>query len=204
MPTSDAEKLAQFVRSKQPEFKFYETIDGNYNHIGATVADAILQANRNYKTLVKPRVNRILAQYPNSRTTSAVLNLLQSIGPTKFLNLQDADRADRFSQVLELFAAEGIETDADLREWLSRKPNLRKLRAIKGIGPKTVDYLKILVGESTSAIDRHLFGFLKAAGLSAGGYTEAQSIINATADILGVDRAQFDHSIWQYMSKKHD
>lgn len=34
------------------------------------------------------------------------------------------------------------------------------------------------------------------------GYTEAQAVINATADILKVDRAYFDHSIWQYMSKR--
>lgn len=201
MTKSAAEELAQYVRS-MPGFVFYETIDGNYNHIGATVADAILQANNNYKTNVKPRVNRILAQYPNSRTTSSMLNLLQSIPPTEFLNWRGADRTSRFSEVLDLFAAEGVETDADLRVWLSREPNLPKLRAIKGIGPKTVDYFKILVGVSTSAIDRHLFNFLGLAGLSPCGYAEAQSIINSTADILGVDRAYFDHSIWQYMSKR--
>jgi len=42
MMVSDAEKLAQYVRSL-PGFSFYKTIDGNYNHIGATVADAVLQ-----------------------------------------------------------------------------------------------------------------------------------------------------------------
>jgi len=44
MTTSDAEKLVLFVRSL-PGFVFYSTIDGNYQHIGATVADAVLQAN---------------------------------------------------------------------------------------------------------------------------------------------------------------
>jgi hypothetical protein len=82
---SDAEKLAHCVRSL-PDFIMYETIDGNYNHIGATVADAVLQANLRYKTHVKPRVNRILAQYPESRTTSSVLTLLKSITATEFLS----------------------------------------------------------------------------------------------------------------------
>jgi thermostable 8-oxoguanine DNA glycosylase len=201
MTSSAAEQLAQYVRSTQG-FVFYETIDGNYNHIGATVADAILQANNNYKTNVKPRVNRILAQYPNSRTTSAVRNLLQSLPVTEFLKWRGADRAARFSQVLDLFAVERIETEADLRTWLLRESNLSKLRAIKGIGPKTIDYFKILVGVSTSAIDRHLLNFLGLAGLSPCGYADAQSIVNATADMLRVDRAYFDHSIWQYMSKR--
>ena len=183
-------------------YPIYEAIDGNYNHIGATVADAILQANNNYKTNVKPRVNRILDQYPNSRTTSSVRNLLQSLPVTEFLNWRGADRAARFSQVLDLFAAESIETEADLREWLLRESNLPKLRALKGIGPKTIDYFKILVGVSTSAIDRHLLNFLWLAGLSPCGYADAQSIINATADMLRVDRAYFDHSIWQYMSRR--
>lgn len=201
MTLSDPERLAQYVRSL-PDFEFYETIDGNYDHIGATVADAVLQANMRYKTHVKPRVNRILAQYPGVRTTSSVLHLLKSIPAPEFLSWRGKDRAERFSRVLDLFAAEGIETEAVLREWLSQESNLLKLRSIKGIGPKTIDYFKILVGVSTSAIDRHLLNFLGLAGLAPCGYLDAQAIINATADILSVDRACFDHSIWQFMSKR--
>jgi thermostable 8-oxoguanine DNA glycosylase len=126
---------------------------------------------------------------------------LESIAATEFLNWRGMDRAERFRKVLNLFAAEGIEVESDLREWLSQDSSLRKLRTIKGIGPKTTDYFKILVGVSTSAIDRHLLKFLGLAGLVPCGYLDAQAIINATADILSVDRANFDHSIWQYMSK---
>jgi hypothetical protein len=201
MPMSDAEKLAHYVQSL-PGFEFYETIDGNYEHIGATVADAVLQANHKYSTHVKPRVNRILAQYPDARTTSAVLRLLDLTSIKDFLNWRGEDRAELFRQVLELFATEGIEVEADLRQWLAKEANLQKLRRIKGIGPKTVDYFKILVGISTSAIDRHLLNFLGLAGLAPCSYQDAQAIINAAADILSVDRAHFDHSIWQFMSKR--
>jgi hypothetical protein len=38
---SDSEKLANYVRSLL-DFEMYLTIDGNYDHIGATVADAAL------------------------------------------------------------------------------------------------------------------------------------------------------------------
>jgi hypothetical protein len=201
MELSDPEKLAQYVLSL-PGFEFYKTIDGNYDHIGAAVADAVLQANNNYRTHVKPRVNRIIALYPEARTTSSVLRLLESIAATEFLNWRGEDRAERFAQVLNLFEAEGIEVETNLREWLSHDLNLPKLRSIKGIGPKTIDYFKILVGVSTSAIDRHLLGFLGLAGLTPCGYLDAQSVINSTADILSVDRAYFDHSIWQFMSKR--
>lgn len=201
MTMSDSEKLALYVRSL-PGFVIYTTIDGNYNHIGATVANAVLQANMRYATHVKPRVNRILATYPEARTTTAVLRLLKEISATEFLSWRGEDRAERFSHVLDLFASEDIETEADLRDWLFDNANLLKLRSIKGIGPKTVDYLKILVGVSTSAIDRHLLNFLGLVGLAPCGYSEAQAVINAAADILLVDRAYFDHSIWQFMSRR--
>jgi thermostable 8-oxoguanine DNA glycosylase len=103
--------------------------------------------------------------------------------------------------VVALFLAEGIETQNDLKQWLLTASNLHKLRAIKGIGPKTIDYFKILVGISTSAIDRHLHAFLGLAGLAGCNYVQAQSIINAAADLLGQSKAYFDHSIWQYMSQ---
>ncbi|MGV8058284.1 MAG: hypothetical protein AB2L12_09725 [Smithellaceae bacterium] len=201
MTMADSEKLAQYVRSL-PEFVIYTTVDGNYNHIGATVADAILQANMRYATHVKPRVNRILATYPEARTTTAILRLLEGIRATEFLSWRGEDRAERFCRVLRLFASENIETEPELSTWLLDNANLPKLRSIKGIGPKTVDYFKILVGVSTSAIDRHLLNFLALAGLTPCGYNEAQAIVNDTADILSVDRAYFDHSIWQFMSRR--
>ena len=201
MTLSNPEKLSLFVRSL-PDFVIYQTIDGNYNHIGATVADAVLQANLRYKTHVKPRVNRILAVYPEARTTSSVMRILTSTSAMEFLDWRGQDRAKRFSRILALFATEGIESEAELKDWLGHTGNLLKLRSIHGIGPKTVDYFKILVGVSTSAIDRHLLGFISLAGIDAGSYGEAQAVINGTADLLGIDRAYFDHSIWQYMSKR--
>jgi endonuclease III len=198
---SDAEKLANYVKLL-PHFKHYTFIDCNYGHIGATVADAILQANNKYSTNVKPRVRRILSMYPEKRTTSDVLSLLETISATDFLDWRGADLVERFQQVLELFQRESIEKEEDLRSWLKKDSNLSKLQAINGIGPKTVDYFKILVGILTSAIDRHLFNFLELAGLKTSNYLKAQSIINEAADILSIDRANFDHSIWQFMSKK--
>ena len=193
-----AENLARYVRSL-PNFAIHES--GSYNHMGATIADAVLQANMKYSTHVEPRMNRILVQYPEARTISALVRLLSSISVKDFLSWRGEDRCQRFARIVRLFESEGIDTEADLRSWLAQDANREKLRSIKGIGPKTIDYFKILVGESTSAIDRHLLGFLKLAGIEAASYREAQDVINATADLLGIDRAHFDYSIWQFMSK---
>jgi len=108
----------------------------------------------------------------------------------------------RFEAVLALFLHEGVDTEAELRDWLWHSDGATKLRTIQGIGPKTADYFKILVGIPESAIDRHLLGFLLMAGIGPVGYEEAQAIINATADLMGVGRAHSDHSIWQYMSRR--
>ena len=201
MIMSDSDKLVQFVQLL-PGFVFYTTIDGNYNHIGATVADAVLQANNRYATNVKPRVNRILETYPEAQTTSSVLCLLEKISATEFLSWRGEDRAERFCRILCLFASENFESEANLLTWLLDNANLLKLQIIKGVGPKTADYFKILVGLPTCAIDRHLLNFLGLAGLAPCGYNEAQTVINAAADALSVGRAYFDHSIWQFMSKR--
>lgn len=198
----DAEILASYVRSL-PDFTIVAAMD-RYNHMGAIVADAVLQARNKYKATVKPRVDKILAKYPHACTTSSVLDVLQSTEATEFLHWKGADRAERFHQVIKLFETEGVEVESDLQEWLSEDANLPKLRDIKGIGPKTVDYLKILAGISTSAIDRHLINFLGLAGLTYKTYTDAQSVINATAVNLGVDPACFDHSIWLFMSERDE
>lgn len=207
MDTILSQKLANYVNALRlkKEFIVYDTIDGNYNHMGATVADAVLQANLRYKTHVEPRVERIRKNYPDAISTSAVLQLLESIPTTEFLFWRGKDRADRFDEVIRLFKSENIETENDLKRLFNADQSgilEQKLLCIKGIGQKTVDYFKILIGISTSAIDRHLLNFLEAAEIHNSNYNEAQEIINSAADYLKIDRAIFDHSIWQYMSNR--
>lgn len=199
--------LANYVNAlmKNGDFQIVDEIDGNYNHMGALVADAVLQANLRYETHVKPRVKSILATYPEATTTSALINLLNTIPTTVFLSWRGIDRANRFDEVVRLFKSENIETEKDIYDRftsLQSKDFADKLRSIKGIGPKTVDYLKILAGLPESAIDRHLVNFLGEAGIHSTDYKEVQSIINGVADHLKIDRSIFDHSIWTHMSTR--
>ncbi len=109
----ESKKLAIFVHPLG-NFIYYENIDGNYNHIGAIIADAVLQSNNRYVTHVKPRVNRILSLYTDAQTTSNVIDILKLVPATEFLSWKGIDRAERFSQIVDLFSCENIENEKDL------------------------------------------------------------------------------------------
>lgn len=183
-------------------FVLVDYIDGNYDHMGATIADAILQARSPYDTVVRPRIKRIRENYPEATTTSAFWRLLEERGVKAVLSWKGDEKPKRVVRLTRLFLEEGIETEDDLSKWITSESNRLRLLEIKGIGPKTADYLKILVGLQTAAVNRHVETLLAEAGIQPSSYDEAREIINRSADRLEVDRAFFDHSIWQYMSRR--
>lgn len=196
-----ATKLAEFVR-RLPDFSIVTEIDGNYHHLGATIADAVLQANMRYETHVRPRITRIMRMFPEAATMPGLKKILMERTASDFLDWRGMDRVNRFQGIVDLFSSENIETEDNLRYWLMNDRNLLKLAMIQGIGPKTIDYFKILTGIQTCAIDRRLLDFLKQAGIEVSGYDEAKAIINLTADVLVVQCSPLDHSIWEYIGKQ--
>jgi hypothetical protein len=193
-----AKRLVQYIESL-PDFVYFKC-DDPYGHIGATVADAVLQANNKYGSHVEPRVRRIMASWPNEKTVSQVLTLLDSVSPTEYLDWS-GDRASRFFEILSLLKQEGVESESDLRAWLEKTPNLAKLDGISGVGDKTIDYLRIMVGLQGVAIDRRVLRFLEMAGIvtTLSNYSVARDIVNRAADVASVPRRDFDHSIWRYV-----
>ena len=203
MHTDDPLKVVTYVNSL-PDFGMATNIDRNYENIGATIADSVLQANNNYKRNVGPRITRIRREYAAVRTSQELSALLQELPVATYLNWKGADRIKRFSEILSLFLTKGIHTEAELRDWLETSGAREKLLEIHGVGPKTVDYLCILVGLPTAAIDRHLRNFLILANCVPGTYENSKQIIHAAADLLKVDRSEFDHSIWKLMSERRE
>ena len=196
-----AQVLADYVRSLEA-FEVVNFIDGNYDHMGATISDAILQAGVKYEFVVRPRIARLRANYPEATTTSAFLDLLESVGPKPMLEWSDDEKPRRIVGLARFLQARRLETESDLRAWLAIESNRQSLLDLRGIGPKTADYMKILVGSQTTAVDRHVFGILGEAGIPTTNYDVARSIVNDAADLLGIGRAFFDHSIWRYMSRR--
>ena len=196
-----AQVLASYVRSHD-DFEIVQNMDGPYKHMGATIADAILQAGINYEAVVRPRIRRILTVYPDATSTSAFWQLLQDKGAKAVLDWKDDEKPNRVLRLMEFLLNEGIEDENDLSRWWGDESNKKRLLEIKGIGPKTVDYIGILVGRQTAAPDINLYKLLKECGINTSGYEETQLVFNCCADVLGVEPALFDHSVWRYMSHR--
>jgi thermostable 8-oxoguanine DNA glycosylase len=197
------ESLPDFKVYKQTDFVMYNNVgEGFYNHMGATIADAILQAGLRYEAVVAPRVKRLLEKYPEATTTSAFLQALKTDGPETVLGLSGGKKPEYVMTVTRYFEEQGIQTENDLYQWLQDESNQFKLKQLKGIKDKTVDYIGNLVGRQNIAIDRHAHNLLREAGIEVNSYSEAQQIINEAADRLNIPRAVFDYSIWKFMSSR--
>jgi endonuclease III len=168
--------------------------------MGATLADAVLQRGIDYKAVVEPRVKNLKAAYPEAITTSAFAGVLERDGAQKVLDWTDGPKPQTLVALVKVLLENGIETEEELRVWLELPDSIICLHQIKGIKDKTTDYLRILVGAQTVAVDMHLFGFLEEAGVPTRDYAEAHRILREVAEILGVEASRLDHSIWRYGS----
>jgi len=200
MTISKTEKLAQYISSLK-DFKFVDP-EIPYDHMGATITDAILQSGLNYKSVVKPRVEEILEKYQEAKSTSTFMALLREVGANRVLRWNNMEKPNRVLALTKFFEKEGIQTESDLKAWFENENRLSQLQNVRGVGDKTIDYLRLLSGIKTNAIDRHLLNFISQAGVSVNGYSEANQLINNVADFIGRDKAVLDHSIWKYMSEK--
>ena len=199
----DAERIVDFVRALDG-FEIVEDLALPYNHMGATITDGVLQAGLRYETVVWPRVQHVLT-IPEAATTSGFLAVLLARGGEEVVHWTHPDKLRRMVAVAEFLVRERIETEADMRTWLCDGPaaptHAGEFGAVRGIGPKTIDYFKILCGEQdTAAVDLHLTRFLEAAGVRVTSYVQARRAIADAAIELGLPAAQLDHSIWTFMS----
>lgn len=196
---AEAMKLTEYTRSLS-NFVFQQEID-RYDHMGAMIVDAVLQAGIHYESVVKPRALRVQHDYPSASTTTGFLTLLSQVGAEKLLDFR-GDKPMRVMEVSCFLRYEGVETVNELAVWLGNTDNQVKLKHIKGVKEKTADYMRILAGSETNAIDRHLVNFLHAAKVDFDTYEEASKVVSAAATLLGVSVSHYDHSIWTYMSGK--
>jgi hypothetical protein len=171
-------------------------------HVGAILADAALQAGLNYRTVVKVRIDRIVQDFPEAATLSGMFKAIASIGVAEFLRWHHHTKVSRFVCLAELLRNQSIDDVHELRTWLQNPACREKLRAIHGVGPKTVDYLCGLVGLDFIAVDRHIRAFASDAGVKAADYEFLQIVVSYAADLLGVSRRHFDASIWTYVSNQ--
>lgn len=74
---------------------------------------------------------------------------------------------------------------------------MQRTSFIKGVGPKTVDYMACLAGVEPIQVDRHVRSFALSLGITNLDYQFLQKVFCYAADFLGVPRREFDEWIWQ-------
>jgi len=74
-----ATRVAAYVRASA-DFEMVEDLALPYNHMGATVTDAVLQAGLRYETVVWPRVQHVMEAFPEAATTSGFPAVLRERG----------------------------------------------------------------------------------------------------------------------------
>lgn len=173
-----------------------------YHHIGAVLADSILQAGLDYAKVVRPRIATILKLFPHAVTINILIEVIETEGSAKFLQWKHSEKISRFDGLVAFVENAEIETTYELGEAL-RDDNFRTdIRRVRGIGPKTVDYMSCLVGVDCIAVDRHIRGFAKCVGLENESYEYLQDVFGFAADLLSISRRELDANIWHHQTMK--
>jgi len=170
--------------------------------MGAVLADSVLQAGLNYAKVVKPRIASILETFPHASTVNTLIEVIETEGSPKFLRWEHGEKISRFDSLVTFVAEAEIESTSELGEALRDDSFRSDIQRLRGVGPKTVDYMACLVGVDCIAVDRHVRGFAVFAGLEDSSYDYLRDVFSFAADLLSVSRRDFDASIWHYQSAK--
>lgn len=175
----------------------------SYFHLGAVVADAVLQAGLNYSSVVRPRINRIMSEYPDADNVDVLIDIVHSGMAPHFLNWKHHVKTTRFEKLVITFRDADIKNVSILRDGLYCEKFCQSLLNIKGIGPKTIDYMACLIGIDSIAVDRHIRSFAKQAGVDSRDYAYLKTVSCLAADLLSMRRRDFDAWVWARQSKQN-
>jgi len=198
---TEARKLVNFINSLEKFETFYMDENFCYDHIGALLVDITLQAGLNYKTVVKPRVQRVLINYPEANTTNKFQSLIDELGLEKIIKWKNDIKLNRIKRLIDFAIENDINTCVDFKIFLIQEKNRQKFLELNGVGPKTVDYALKLLNFDTVAVDRHIYSFVELAEIPSTDYYLTKKVVEYAADFLEVPRSSMDYSIWHYMSK---
>ncbi len=134
-----------------------------WDHIGAIIVDATLQRRQNYHETVKPRVDALIAAWPDAATTSGFRRHLATGKLSEVIDWPSPGRLAQVEDITRVFEGQGIETVRELRGALgdpARRSVLREaLAAVRHVSPKTLDYIDTLSGVSAGgAGDERVLG----------------------------------------------
>jgi hypothetical protein len=200
----EARKLANYITSLRENLHAEESsICFFYRHIGGLFTDIVLQAGLNYNNVVKPRVHKVISEYPHATTVRTFQNVINEYGLDTIINWTHPTKLNRIQSLLDFSKENDIDTCDDLKRFMMPANQRQKFLKINGIGPKTVDYLLILLNCDTVAVDRHIYSFVQLAKVEVKGYEQTKKVVEYAADFLDISRSSLDKCIWRYMSEKN-
>jgi hypothetical protein len=191
--TEKAEVLVSYLQ-RLPGFAVVER--NAYDHMGAIIVDAMLQAGATWEA-VEERRDKVRG-YEEAKTTSGFLALLNKQSSVSSFLDWSGRKPQWVMGLADFLKREGVETVSDFREWLRNDKNQERLLTLKGIRHKTRDYLIKLAGLQGIPIDRHWYKALDCAGIHYRDYGEAQRIAEMAAEIRGIDKSALDTTVWRY------
>ncbi len=194
-------QLSSFISRFRPFF--IETNSRKpYYHMGATITDVILQAGLNYRSVVYPRVRFLIDKYAYYNTTSRFIILYKTIPLNELLNWKHSYKLERIEKLTYFLYTHAIESEEEFSLWLKENENENHLLQLDGIGPKTIDYIKKMIGIPSIPIDRHMFKFLELAGIKTSEYDYAKFLLKESSQQLGLSYENLDGNLWRFMSTK--
>lgn len=169
--------------------------------IGAIIVDACLQRRQNYEATVKPRVDGLLAAWPDAQTTSGFRKRLATGALSDVIDWPSPGRLAQIDDLTCVFEDQGIETVEQLRATLTgpaTRPVLREaLAGVRHVSPKTLDYIDTLSGLATGdAVDVRIRRVAGAAGIEDTSYANMSAVIHAAADSRGWRAEDLDAALW--------
>lgn len=186
---------------KIPRGYYEENYRVPYYNMAATLTDAVLQAGMNYRKVVYPRIHNILTKYADYKTTCDFIILFQTHPIEEIINWKNINKQKTIFELAWLFYNNNINDEKQLAVWLDSEDNQEYLLRIKGVGYKTVDYLKLLSGHQAIPIDRHMFKFLEMANVITNSYKEANIILRKASEQLRLSESLLDKTIWNFMTE---
>ncbi|MFR9801254.1 DUF6416 domain-containing protein [Pseudonocardia sp. RS010] len=187
------EALAARVRRLPgfPTFPGVEAGGARYDHRGALLTDAALQAAIDFDSVVKPRVARLVAAWPEAVTVDLFRARVSAEVPGEVLQWKHPEKLARALRLADLLAAEKVQTVSELRSWCLLPDSRSTLLTLKGVGEKTADYVAVLAGGQAVAVDRRIRTFV-----GGGTDQEIRMLLTTVASELDLDLGVLDRVVW--------
>ncbi|MEN8652707.1 hypothetical protein ABCR94_19455 [Streptomyces sp. 21So2-11] len=194
-----AQRLAGHVQHLLGDGPF--TQPGGWTHMGAVICDASFHARCRYEVTLRPRLLRLQTDWPDATTVRGFHGRLATEDLAVAMNFNSSQKVATAHAITDVLAAERVDNRDALHAWLDHQANRAALRSVKGVGPKSIDYIGNLVGRSQVAVDVHLRTFAADAGVPGLRYEQLRAVYEEAAALLGHDQGGLEHAVWRYGSE---